>query len=131
MFAICVLNIRELNWYQRFRDKKTKLKLSYHLLSSSTQLQNKSFHVAERTRTSAKFPDMKNARPKRAKLLFFIVKYANLRRSLLPSSPWLLKLTNNESKIKEKLKLHEKELFKFLLEVAKGCFEKKSVLQKR
>ena len=41
-------------------------------------VQNMSFHVVERTRTSAKCRKTKNAR---AKLLFFIVKYANLRRS--------------------------------------------------
>ena len=42
------------------------------------QLQNRSFHVVERTRTSSKCQKMKNARAKRAKILFFIVKYANL-----------------------------------------------------
>ena len=51
------------------------------MLTSSTQLQNRSFHVVERTRTSTKCQKMKNARAKRAKLLFFIVKYANLWRS--------------------------------------------------
>ena len=38
-------------------------------------------HVIERTRTSSKCQKMKNARvkrAKRAKMLFFIVKYANL-----------------------------------------------------
>ena len=49
------------------------------MVTSSTQLQNRSFHVAERTRTSAKW--WKTARAKRAKLLFFTIKYANLRRS--------------------------------------------------
>ena len=48
------------------------------MLTSSTQLQNRSFHVVERTRTSTKCQKMKNARAKRAKILFFIVKYANL-----------------------------------------------------
>ena len=48
------------------------------MLTSSTQLQNKSFHVVERTRTSSKCQKMKNALAKRAKILFFIVKYANL-----------------------------------------------------
>ena len=42
-----------------------------------TQLQNKSFHVVERTRTAAKCTKMKNARAKRAKVLFFAAKYAN------------------------------------------------------
>ena len=48
------------------------------MLTSSTQRQNRSFHVVERTRTSTKCQKMKNARAKRAKILFFIVKYANL-----------------------------------------------------
>ena len=48
------------------------------MLSSSTQLQNRSFHVVERTRTSSKCQKMKYARAKRAKILFLIVKYANL-----------------------------------------------------
>ena len=48
------------------------------MLSSSTQPQNRSFHVVERTRTSSKCQKMTNARAKRAKILFFFVKYANL-----------------------------------------------------
>ena len=48
------------------------------MLTSSRQLQNRSFHVVERTRTFSKCQKMKNARAKRAKILFFIVKYANL-----------------------------------------------------
>ena len=46
------------------------------MLTSSTQLQNRSFHVVERPATSAKFKKkMKNARAKRAKVLFFTIKY--------------------------------------------------------
>jgi len=48
------------------------------MLMSSTHLQNSSFHVVERTRMATKCQKMKNARAKRAKILFFIVKYANL-----------------------------------------------------
>ena len=73
-----VLTILELNWNQRLRHKKTKLNIFDHVLTSSTQPQNSLFHVVERTRTSSKCQKMKNARAKRAKLLFFIVKYANL-----------------------------------------------------
>ena len=47
-------------------------------MRSSTQLQNRSFHVVERTRMSSKWQKIKNARAKRAKILFSIVKYANL-----------------------------------------------------
>ena len=39
---------------------------------------NYAFHVVERTRTSSKCQKMKYARAKRAKILFFIVKYANV-----------------------------------------------------
>ena len=60
-------------------DKKTKLNIGHHMLTSFVQLQNRSFHVVERTRTSAKCPKMKNARTQR--LSFFIIKYGNLRRS--------------------------------------------------
>ena len=51
-------------------------------LSSSTKLKkNSSFYVIESTRTAAECRQGLNARAKRAKLLFFIVKYAVLRRS--------------------------------------------------
>ena len=78
MLEKCVLTILELNWNQRLGHRKTKLNICHHILTSSTQLQNRSFHVVERTRTSKKCQKMKNARAKRAKIMFFIVKYANL-----------------------------------------------------
>ena len=78
MLEKCVLTILELNWNQRVGHKKTKLNICHHVLTSSTQLQNRSFHVIERTRTSSKCQKMKTARAKRAKILFFIAKYANL-----------------------------------------------------
>ena len=76
MLAKCVptILILELIW-------NTKLNICHHMLRSSIQLQNRSFHVVERTRTSAKCLRMTNALAKRAELLFFIVKYANLWRS--------------------------------------------------
>ena len=78
MIEKCVLTILELNWNQRLGHKKTTLNICHHMFSSSTHLQNRSFHVVERTRTSSKCQKMKNARAKRAKILFFIVKYADL-----------------------------------------------------
>ena len=54
MRAKCVLSIMELNWNQRLRDKKTKLKKRRQMLTSSTQRQNLSFDVIERTRTVLK-----------------------------------------------------------------------------
>ena len=79
MLEKCLLTILELNWNQRLGHKKTKLNICHHMLTSSTQLQNRSFHVVERTRTSSKCQKIKKALAKRAKILFFIVKYANLR----------------------------------------------------
>ena len=79
MLEKCDLTILEINWNQHLGHKKTKLNICHHMLTSSTQLQNRSFHVVERTRMSSKCQKMKNARAKRAKMLFFIVKYANLR----------------------------------------------------
>ena len=78
MLEKCALIILELNWNQRLGRKKTKLNICHHMLTSSTQLQNRSFHVVERTRTSSNCQKMKYARAKRAKILFSIVKYANL-----------------------------------------------------
>ena len=82
----------ELNWNQPFRNKTTKMNICHHMRTSSTQPQNRSFHVVERTRTSTRCLKMKNALAKRAKLLCFTVKYANLwcsccrrRRSCLSS----------------------------------------------
>ena len=73
MFEKCVLiTILQLNSNQRFGDKETKLKICHHMPTSSTQLQHRSFHVVERTKTSSKYPKM------RAKVLLLIVKYANL-----------------------------------------------------
>ena len=75
MFEKRVLTILELNWNKRLGHEKTKLNICHHTFTSSTHLQNWSFHVVERTRTSTKCQKMKNAR---AKILFLIVKYANL-----------------------------------------------------
>ena len=73
MLEKCVLTILEFNW--NLEHKKTKLNICHHMLTSSTQVQNRTFHVVERTRTSSKCQKMKNAR---AKILFFSVKNADL-----------------------------------------------------
>ena len=49
-----------------------------HLSSYDHIVYTTAKHVVERTRTSAKCQKMKYARARRAKILFFIVKYANL-----------------------------------------------------
>ena len=92
MLEKCVLTILDLNWNQRLGHKRTKLNIFHHMLTSSTQLQNRSFHVVQRTRTSSKCQKMKNARAKRAKNAVFHCQICNFVRFLLPSSSWLLKL---------------------------------------
>jgi len=54
------LTILELNWNQRL-GHKAKLNICYYVPSSSTELQKRSFHVIERTRTSLICQKMKNA----------------------------------------------------------------------
>ena len=74
MLAKCVLRILEFNNIGTSVSEEKKKKLNIcHMLTSSTQLQNRSFHVVERTRTSAKCPKMKSAQAKHAKLLLFIM----------------------------------------------------------
>jgi len=66
--------ILELNWFERLREKSINVKCCRQVLTSSTQLQNRSFHVVERTKTTAKCTKMKNVGAKRPKLLFFVAK---------------------------------------------------------
>ena len=62
MLLTCVLGIMELNCLPRFGDKKKTIiiiiiiitKICFQGLLSSTNLQNRSFHVVEGTRTPAK-----------------------------------------------------------------------------
>ena len=85
MFQKAVLTFLELNWNERQGHNKTKLSICCHMLTSSTQLQNRSFHVVERTRTFSKCQQTKNARAKRgkrakrAKYCFSLPKMQNLR----------------------------------------------------
>ena len=91
MLEKCVLTLLELNWNQRLGQKKTKLNICHHMLTSSTQLQNRSFHVAERTRTSSKCQDEK-CTCKACKNAVYLCQICKFMGFLLPSSSWLLKL---------------------------------------
>ena len=135
MLENCVPTILELNWNQRLGHKKTKLNICHHMLTSSTQLQNRSFHVVERTRTSSKCQKMKNARAKRTKTLFFIVKYANLwgfccrrRRGCLSSllTPYsLLSRTRGRSNNQKIVTISQLFIFKgrFRCRCCRCCFK--------
>ena len=76
MLAHFVLGIHEFNWNQRCKGKKNNLKNCLQVPTPSRQRENWSFHVVERTRTTAnckkKKKKMKNVRAKPAKVLFLI-----------------------------------------------------------
>ena len=59
-------------------------------VTTSMQLQNRSFQVVHWNKTAVKCAELIHVHAKRAKLLVFIVKYANLRRCRLPSHPGCL-----------------------------------------
>ena len=77
------------NENQRFGDnkKQNNMSSSHDLHATTKQVISSRFFFK---RTAAKCAKLKNARATRAKLLVFIVKYANLRRSRLPSRPGYL-----------------------------------------
>ena len=74
MLEKCVLTILELNWNQRLGHKRTKLNICHHMLTSSTQLQNVISHLRKNENVFKMSKDKKCT----CKILFFIVKYANL-----------------------------------------------------
>ena len=86
MFEKCVLTILELNWNQRLGHKKTNLNICHHMLTSSTQLQNRSFHVVERTKKDEK------CTCKACKNPVFHCQLCKFVGFLFLSSSWLLKL---------------------------------------
>ena len=84
MLEKCVLNILELNWNQRL-GHKAKLNICHHMLTSSTQLQNRSFHVFEMSKKE-------KCTCKACKNTVFHCQICKLVGFLLPLSSWLLKL---------------------------------------
>ena len=69
MLGNCILNILELNWYQRFREKERK-HWNFVIICSRRPLICKADHFTPWTRTTVKCTEMKIARVKRAKWLF-------------------------------------------------------------
>ena len=64
------------------------------MLTSSTQLHNRSFHVVERTRTSQYMSEDIKCTCKACKITVFHCQICKFAGFLLPSSSWLLKLPN-------------------------------------
>ena len=85
------------------------------MLTSSTQLQKRSFHVVERTRVSwmsSKCQKMKNARAKRAKKNVFYCQICKFVTFLLPSSSWLRKLPIRDLTIRRRQRQRRRLLSK-------------------
>jgi len=82
MLEKCVLTILELNWNQNLRHK-TKVNICHHMLTSSTQLQNRSFHVVERTRTSSKCQKNEKCTWKACKNTVFLLSNMQICRVLV------------------------------------------------
>ena len=110
MLEKCVLSILELNWDQRLGHKKAKINICHHMLTSSTQLQNRSFHVVERTIMSSKCQKMKKCTCKACKNTAFHCQISKFVGLLLPSSSCLLKLPNIRDTVPGTLNLMENRL---------------------
>ena len=120
MLEKSVLTILGLNCNQRLGRKKTKINICHDKLTSSTQLQNRSFHVVERTITSSKCQKMKNARVKRAKNTVFHCQICKFVTFLLLSSSWLLKLPSETlnfgiKQVKKIQTVHREETTKLVI----------------
>ena len=93
MLEKCVPTILELNWNQRLGHKKTKLKICHHMLTSSTQLQNRSFSSRRRKNENVfKMSKDEKYTCKGCKNSVFHCQICKFVGFLLPSSSCLLKL---------------------------------------
>ena len=89
----CASTILELNWNQRLGHKKTKLNICHDMLTSSTQLQNRSFQVVENENVF-KMSKHEKCTCKACKNIVFQRQICKFVEYLLPSSSWLLKLSS-------------------------------------
>ena len=103
--------------------------ICHHMLTSSTQLQNRSFHVVERTRTSAKMSKNEKCTFKACKTTVFHRKYENLsrfccsrRRGCLSSGVSKTQTTDLENADLEKRNKRRTKGLKFITLASKGCF---------
>ena len=84
--------VLELNWNKRLGHKKTKLNICHHMLTSSTQLQNRSFHVRRKNENVFKMSKDEICTCKACKNTVFHCQICKFVGLLLLSSSWLLKL---------------------------------------
>ena len=85
------------NCNQRFRAKKTKLNICHDMVTSTTQLQNRSFRDVESLGERLRNVKNENCTCKACKTIVFHCQICKFVRFLLPSSSWLRKLPNSTS----------------------------------
>ena len=93
MLEKCVITILGLNWNQRLGQKKTKLNICHHMLTSSLQLQNT--EVISRRRKNENVSKMSKDEKcscKACKTTVFHCQICKFVGFLLPSSSWLFML---------------------------------------
>ena len=86
----CVLTILELNWNKRLEHKTTKLNICHHMLTSSTQLQNRS--PRRKNENVFKMSKDEKCTCRACKHTVFHCQICKFMGFLLPSSSWLLEL---------------------------------------
>ena len=93
MLANCVPSILELNWNQRLKDTKTKLKICRQVLTLSTELK-KTQVISRRRKNDTVFKMFRNEKCtcKACKTTVFHCQICKFLTFLLLASAWLLKL---------------------------------------
>ena len=86
-------NYPGINWNQRFGNKKTKLNICHHLLTSSTQLQNKFISRHRKNEKVFKMSKDEKCTCKACKNTVFRCQICKFVGFVLPSSSWLLGAT--------------------------------------
>ena len=99
MLEKCLLTVLELIWNQRLGHKKTKLNICHHILTSSTQVENRIISRRRKNQNVNKMSKNEKCTCKACKNTVFHCQTCKFVGFLLPSSSWLFKLPIREFKI--------------------------------
>ena len=91
--AKCVLTIRELNWNQRFTDKRTKFNIFVIIWSRSPHNCKTGHFTSQKERERLRNVKNENCTCKACKTIVFHCQICKFVTFLLPSSSWLRKLS--------------------------------------
>ena len=84
-------NYLGIKWNQRFRDNKTKLKICHHMVTSSSQLQNKAISRHRKDENVCRMSKKEKCTCKACKSIFFHCQICKFMTFLLPLLSWLRK----------------------------------------